>query len=253
MNAICTHTHTQTTEIEQVQAIGNKLIEVIERFEAAQGEAQLAFFNNPKLKELSDAVPESIAKLADEEAKAMAGVAAEMEALPPPADDAEPVPGADLLRPAKETEAVICALNKVVGDGAIAAQVNLLSGYVIPLPAAANNLFFAIGCLLGEPPSSFSECGSANWEKFREGLLPSLTSKLTNYNPSAALTGLATENLLNNVKAYCEAAAVNDPSTLPPSIPALVALSTWLQKAIAAREAAIAYQTAANHLNLESQ
>ena len=49
---------------------------MFESLEATLGEAQLKFFNQPELKELSDACPAVIASLAEEETKALAEVAA---------------------------------------------------------------------------------------------------------------------------------------------------------------------------------
>ena len=46
---------------------------------------------------------------------------------------------------------------------------------------------------------------------------------------------------MESIKAFCEANALLDPAGYPTTLPALSALCVWLQKAIAAREAAITY------------
>lgn len=244
-------------EIEKIQALGAGLIKAFERMEAAQGEAQLAFWNDSALQDGSAAVSDVTAKLGDTEAAALAEVAAAMgggggeDGGEPAEEGGEPAPGAELLRPARETEAVCASVSQVVADGAVGSQINLLKGHVLPLPAAANNLLFACCCLLGEPLSSFSECGGPSWEVLRNNLLGSFTTKIAEYNPSAALTGLVPEHTVAKIKEFCEANNLADASALPPTLPALGVLSSWLQKALAAREAACAYQLAANQVHLE--
>ena len=59
------------------------------------------------------------------------------------------------------------------------------------------------------------------------------------------------EAALANVKAFVEANNALDAGALPPHLLCLPALATWLQKALAAREAALAYYKEAKNVELE--
>jgi hypothetical protein len=86
----------------------------------------------------------------------------------PPAEGVEPPAGSELLRPQKDAEAVILALSKAIGDGAVAQQLSFLKGHVLPFPAGAMNLLYAAGCLLGVDPASLKDvCGDVSWENIR--------------------------------------------------------------------------------------
>ncbi len=54
--------------MQKIQTIGAELIKVFEKIEASQAAEQLRFLNDPKLKALSDLIPEVSAKLPEIEA-----------------------------------------------------------------------------------------------------------------------------------------------------------------------------------------
>lgn len=53
------------------------------------------------------------------------------------------------------------------------------------------------------------------------------------------------------VKTFCEASNTFDSSALPPHLVTLAPLASWLQKAIAAREAALVYFREVKGMELE--
>ncbi len=75
---------------------------------------------------------------------------------------------------------------------------------------------------------------------------------ISNYNPCAAVAAISPANTVSAVKSFCEASAAFDAAGFPSLAPSLAVLALWLQKAIVAREAAVAYQLAANKVHLEA-
>lgn len=69
-----------------------------------------------------------------------------------------------------------------------------------------------------------------------------LAQKIGAYDPTENRAGAPKANTLAAVKAFAEGAAILDAGVYPPTFALCsVALLPWLQKAIAAREAAIAF------------
>jgi len=64
---------------------------------------------------------------------------------------------------------------------------------------------------------------------------------ISKYSPAAEVQLVAKECSLAAVKAYAEANNLFDGSIYPTNLPVFSLLMQWLQKAISAREAAIAY------------
>ena len=70
--------------------------------------------------------------------------------------------------------------------------------------------------------------------------LSKLAPAILDYKPSL-ITKVTRDCSLEALKAFCESAGILDPAAYPLHIPVLVPLGTWLQKALAAREAAMTY------------
>ena len=82
--------------------------------------------------------------------------------------------------------------------------------------------------------------------------MPALAERIGSYDPSAAqVSGADKANTLASVKAFAETAGILDAGTYPATIGVCPGvLMPWLQKAMTAREAAVAYN-AENKVMLE--
>jgi len=132
------------------------------------------------------------------------------------------------------------------------AAINYLQNYVIPMPTSVNNLFIALGSLLGQETSLYRDvCGDASWEQIKKILLPSLVDSMRKFQSAGVVNVALPENRTNAVKAFCEANTVFDASIYPSNIPVFSVLVAWLQKAITAREAAITFFAEVKKTQLE--
>lgn len=82
--------------------------------------------------------------------------------------------------------------------------------------------------------------------------LPELTLKMIAYKASSPRTQPENDNSIAAVKALCEANNLFDASIYPANIPVFSVLCGWLQKAVAAREAAVALAAEVDKVNLEA-
>lgn len=78
-----------------------------------------------------------------------------------------------------------------------------------------------------------------------------MVSKISAYSPSAPRSTAETDGSLAAVKSLAEAGNLFDASLYPPNLPIFTVLAGWLQKAVAAREAAAAYFSEVDKVNLE--
>lgn len=88
----------------------------------------------------------------------------------PPVEGADPLPGADLLKPYKEAEQVVLDVwNPAVGTGPIADAIQSLDGYILPLPTAVLSLFYVIASLLQfDLKLSKDVCDELSWSQIKK-------------------------------------------------------------------------------------
>ncbi len=80
----------------------------------------------------------------------------------------------------------------------------------------------------------------------------SLATKVANYDPAAIVALASKNNSVAAVKVYIEANGLGDAGVYPSFLPVFGSvLLVWLQKAIAARDAAIACSTEVDKVPLE--
>jgi hypothetical protein len=83
--------------------------------------------------------------------------------------------------------------------------------------------------------------------------LPTLASKIANYQADQQVTLINKANQLSSIKAYLESNGLADGGVYPTFMPVFAnGLLPWLQKALAAREAAITYATEVDKVSLEA-
>jgi hypothetical protein len=82
-------------------------------------------------------------------------------------------------------------------------------------------------------------------------VLPQLAERITDFKPSL-IRRVTKDTSLETLKAFSEATGILDAANYPAHLPELVPLSTWLGKALAAREAAINYFKEAKNKTLET-
>ena len=83
-------------------------------------------------------------------------------------------------------------------------------------------------------------------------MIPNLALKISEFRPSEQIILITKANSVAHVKSICEISNLFDGSIYPSHIPLFTLLSTWLQKAIQARESAIAYYAEVEKISLES-
>jgi len=228
-------------DIARVQQIGDALTKRFLKLEQTLGANQLKFFEDSKFKSMGEIANAVKAQAVEEEAKAMT------EIIPPVEGDHE------LLKPSRETEAALKAWNVAIANPEFVSAVISLKGHVLPLPQPAVNLFFALSSFVQITPSWCKDmCGDASWDQIKEMALPHLTLKMIAYKANSQRTGVDNDNTCAAVKSYCETNNLFDASIYPANIPVLGVLAAWLQKAVAAREAAVNLALEVDKNNLDA-
>ena len=163
-----------------------------------------------------------------------------------------PAGPSELLRPYKEAEAVLETVwNLAVSASGVANGIVSLQKYLLPPAAPALNLLYAVGLLLGFEPSALQNvCGDPDWQAIQRNLAE-YPARIASYRAAEPRLGCPAANTLPAVKAFAETSGLLDASLYPANMALCsVALLPWLQKALLAREAAIAFH-AENKVALE--
>lgn len=239
-------------DVAAVNQIGAALCSAFAALEEEQGARHMEFVSGPMLKSQADKMAEVTPKLAEVEAAALADAAKAFEVNPeqdPPAEEPH-----ELKKPAFEAQMVSDALSELLGTE-IASSMNVLQKHVLPLPAIALHLLLAVSRLVGINAATCCTdvCGEPSWPVMREKMVMNLAAELAAFKAAAPRMGLAKAATTTAIKAQAEALGLLDAAAYPPSLPMLGALATWLGKALAAREAYIAYSAEALQTPLESE
>mmetsp|Transcript_31870 Transcript_31870/g.53765 ORF Transcript_31870/g.53765 Transcript_31870/m.53765 type:complete len:539 (+) Transcript_31870:117-1733(+) len=242
-------------EIARIVDLGENMVKLFETLETEQGNTHIAFLKSDAFKAVQEAAPaEFAAKFAEPEAAVVARVgeevAAEAAARAAAADpEGEPPVESETLKPFKEAHAVLTEVWNagVGGDATVSSALSGLQGYTLPLPAPALNCLYAVACLVGCAAAEMQNvCGDPDWGVIQQSCLAGLAGKIAAYDPAAPLEAATTTEAhkLASIKAFAEATGILDAGAYPPTMAICAnALLPWLQKALAAREAAIAYHT----------
>jgi hypothetical protein len=114
------------------------------------------------------------------------------------------------------------------------------------------NVLFAVACILGLDVDFIRDvCKDPSWDAIRDNILVDLTTKIGGYNVSTPRVSTSTEHSLTFVKTFAETNTLADSGIYPAHLPVFTVLSSWLSKAVVAREAAIAYQMEVNKVNID--
>eukprot|EP01038_Epipyxis_sp_PR26KG_P005117 gene5117-7128_t len=231
-------------EIANVLQIGDALVARFQAIEDNLIGKQMKLLVSPEFTNIPTVIPDMLANITAEEGNVLAVVAGELT-VPEGSE-----PPSELLKPYKESEAIAKTWSR--GLSALSPSIQLLQKYVFPLPTQACNLIYAICSLLNYDPDLLKDpCGDISWDQLRTNSIESLLSSISNYESAQPLTLLNKSNSVSSVKSFCEANNLFDSSTYPSNLPNLTVLLSWLQKAIAAREAAIAYFGEVEKVSLE--
>jgi hypothetical protein len=184
-------------------------------------------------------------------------------ATPPPAAEGEeggaaeppaPVEGSELIKAKDDSAAVLKVWSSKFGSGPLSSALSCLKKHALPVPAPVSKLLYAVGCLVNFHAAQLTDvCGDPSWEVFQREALDHLGLMIATFNPTEVIRLKNKSNTLAAVKAYCEANAVLDAGAYPVYMSVFsTVLLPWLQKAIAAREAAIACSTEISKTSLET-
>jgi len=248
-------------EIARVVALGNKLIELFQRLESKLTDKHLAFLQSEALKGWNDAVTDFAAKVPGEEAAALEAHAVEVaaqqaaaaasagEGAEPPA----PAEGAELLKARTDAALALHTWSKVLANSPAGKQLSLLQQYLFPLPGPALKLLYVIALLINTPASSMQDvCGDISWDAMKSVVLERFVSNMEMYNPTQSIVLSGKENTFAFIKSYVEANNLLDAAVYPVFLSVFpLAFLPWLQKALAAREAAFTYSNEVDKIPLE--
>jgi hypothetical protein len=217
-------------EVNTAVAIGEALVSHLETLEAKLFDFQVTY--NMENTNLIPAITEIVAKVPENEAAALAAVAAEIGETPT----------METLKVSMEANAVAAMYQTMITTKPVSSQIELLAQCYLPPVNSAINLLFGVLSFLGMDNAAFKDvCGDINWELLRNRGLPLLLSKIIEYKHEADELPTMSDAAL---KAYFETAGLADLTVLPTSIPILPLIATWTLKQIAAREARVAYRVA---------
>jgi len=230
-----------TEEIDKVNLIGEELCLVFAEVEEVISAQQLEFLNSDKLDTSAAKITDIMAKIPGIEEGAAAEAARSLE---PPADaDPLPEPDHELKAPAVTSEAIVSALCSQLAEDLPAPLATLAEHPMSPGNAGCNVLYI-LACLA--TPSTAQDicldcCGMPSWPAMKEKLMPQIVTLMTSYSPSAATMGINKAVSVASVKATCEAQNLFDSAVYPTNLPVFLLISQWVSKALAARDAAVAY------------
>ena len=224
----------QKKDIEIVQMIGEKLVNVFEAIETKQFQAQSAFLDDAKTNAAS--VAEALAALPGVETETVQKVEADLT----PAEGAAPVP--DTTKAMTVGLAVIEALQNNISSN-LNKNVGELSRHALPAVPAVVNLLYAILLLTGIGAEAKDIYGDITWSNITTKCIPVLTSSMGNavsaWKAGSNSPGGVSQDLkakLADTKSFIEANAVL-PGEFPAHCSICTALSQWLTKAIGAFDA----------------
>jgi hypothetical protein len=229
-------------EIEKVNLIGEELSLVFGEVEGVISAQHLEFLSSEKLNTSATLVAGMLARWGDIEAAAAAEAARSME---PPAEETDPPPepAHELKGPAVTNEMVIIALSTQLAEGLPEPLASLAEHPMSPGNAACS-LLYLLACLAS--PSTAQAicldcCGMPSWPVMKANLMPQIVSLMTSFSPSARCMSIPKAVSVASVKASCEAQNLFDSSVYPTNLPVFPFLSQWVNKALAARDASVAY------------
>jgi hypothetical protein len=238
------------SDISAAQAIGNALIPILENIEDDMFKKQSGFLNDHK--DAGASFADLATKMGPEEETTIASIAAMLaaETKEPVEGEDPPEPPPESIKAWKEAVAVADIWSSAVTTPSCITFIEMLQQHVLPAPQVCTNLLYVTSILVGMNPDQLKEFGELSWDSIRNKSLPVICEKIKNYNPSLQRKMLR-ESTVVDLKKICEASQLLDASVYPPHLPAFAALCTWLPKAFAAREAAIAYFREVKKVELE--
>jgi len=227
-------------DIAVAQRLGAALIATFETIELSMFNKHATFLGNYKPSNGNVAAEQ--ARISEAEAAALAGVAGSL-----------PAECAESLKAWKETEASVNAWTEIIASSDVLIDIiNDLTNHLLPAPQAVSNLFYAIAVLCGaSPKQSRDVCGDVTWENIRANVIRALPKLIAGYN-AGAVKAVTKDSSLAAIKKFIEENNLYDTSIYPSSIAVCSTLSLWLQKAVNARSAAIAFNLESN-VNLETK
>jgi hypothetical protein len=223
-------------DIEIVNTIGEKLINVFEALETRQFEGQSTYLENAK--EFGpDKIIELMAPIAEAEAAAIAAVNEELNPpQPEPAEGEEPAPTpvvAETLKALKEAQAILNVNTEIMTGDDLGALITGLSSHVLPPVASVTNLIYTTSLLTGTSNSSKDIYGEITWNNLIQNCITTIVDSMKLFSSDDVDA--------TDAKAFIEANGVL-PGEYPPSCAVCTALAQWVTKAITACDASSAHK-----------
>eukprot|EP01006_Ploeotia_vitrea_P022123 TRINITY_DN54534_c0_g1_i1.p1 TRINITY_DN54534_c0_g1~~TRINITY_DN54534_c0_g1_i1.p1 ORF type:complete len:503 (+),score=45.75 TRINITY_DN54534_c0_g1_i1:19-1527(+) len=227
-------------DVEIGKKVGETLVAAFETIEGSMFKKHTAFLGT--YKSANNDVQAAAAKIGETETTALANVGA---SLPAEISDSE--------KAVKEGEASVKTWgDEISGNSMLVDSILSLQNHLLPSTQVVATLFYCVAIMGGANPKECKDvCGDITWEAIRALVLKNIPELIKNFDCNAVRT-VNNENSLDAIKKITEENNLFDTSIYPPTIAVCNPLAMWLQKAVNARTAAIAFQ-AENNVNLETK
>jgi len=145
----------------------------------------------------------------------------------------------ELKKPMVEGEKACTAVGSILATD-IEEILKILERYELPLPTVVLSMLFCVFAIAGIETASLVDCcGDPSWSVMRNKL-QDLPSAIGAFKPDLEST-VTSSTSIAAIKNTCETMNLLDASVYPADLPVFPIILTWFQKAIAARDAAIAF------------
>lgn len=233
-------------DIAIIQKVGEAALQRFEAIEDTMFKQQIEFVTNAS--NSSGPLAALIGAFGEEEAAAVAAATVQPEI---PEDASDEVKEEMTLPPYTEAVAKANFYTQKVISSELSDATLSCSSCILPPPLPVLQLFYAVGLTCGVPGSTMIDvCGELSWDAIKANFISNSTSMMHVYDPVAVST-VKPENSIANIKTYCENNNVFDTAAYPPEMGSLVAVNSWLQRILAAREATIAFFKESKNEDLE--
>ena len=215
-------------DVDAAKRVGDALMGALNAIEAREFEIHGLWMDSDKKVDYFSV--ELVAKAAEEEAAAVAGLAESQAVIPDG--------GAKEAEIAKQnTAAVFDVIQAKVQDNTFLDAIQSMENCILPPPLSGLLFLHCLSVMIGFDASASKDiCGDLSWGAMRANVVPTIVKKIMDFS---------TESAVMDARAMLEANGVNEAGSLPVShFPFLPLLLSWATKAMASKDADVAFVAA---------
>jgi len=235
------------SEINTIKQVGDALAVCMNILEEKLFKDQVDFLTSHSRVNLA----ETLSGIEERVAGAKQDVADKLKQPEPAEGEAPPEPLPEQLKPYEEAVAELRVWTNALVTDTCKYALTSVQKHVLVAPKAVLTVYYVAGLIVGFDPAVGLLGTELSWDNIRSNIIPDLIEKLQEYDVSSVKAVSKTTNSLTAIKALCDANTLFEP-VYPAHLPGLAPLSTWIKKAIEAREAAILYHKEVKQIDLET-